>query len=224
MMAVRVEHLQYQPDYDIVPQAIFWRPLRYFTTAIRHGEDNLDAFDAASFIIGNWPRFDLRTYEGHPAFTVTLYLPFSVEDLEEIKQAIARVVDEMSIPLQAVAWRRGQQYRFGHLERPLKDRIREKEARVLLLKIAAKCPNHTATTELIKDNVPDYVELSEIDQQPYDSRQSEPRWRQIVGNVVSHASTATKGPFLMGYAYLENGRITVTDAGLAYLNNMGFSV
>ena len=80
MMAVRVEHLQYQPDYDIVPQAIFWRPLRYFTTAIRHGEDNLDAFDAASFIIGNWPRFDLRTYEGHPAFTVTLYLPFSVED------------------------------------------------------------------------------------------------------------------------------------------------
>ena len=220
---VRVENTHYQPDYDIVPQAIFCRPLRYFTTAIRDGEDDLDSFETASFIIGNQARFDLRRYLGHPSFTVTLYLPFSVEGLEEIRQTIRQVIDEMLIPPQAVAWRRGQQYRFGHLDRPVKDRIREPEARVLALKIAAKCRNHTATTEYIKDTVPDYVELSKQDRVPSNSRGMEERWRQIVGNVVSHSGTA-RGPFKMGYAVLTDDGISVTDAGLAYLNNMGFSV
>lgn len=213
----------FEPDYDVVPQAIFWRPLTYFATTIRQGEDDLDVFRAASFCIGNRARFDLRSYMGHPAFTVTLYLPFAMEDLEEIKVTIRLVIEEMAVPDQAVAWRRGQRYAFGELARPPKDRIREKEARVLVLKIAARCPHHSATTEYIKDNVPEYVELSKEDRRQSASRANEERWRQIVGNVVSHAGTAT-GPFATGYAELTGDGITVTDHGLAYLNNMGFSV
>lgn len=220
---VRVEQTQYQPEYDIVPQAIFWRPLRYFTTAIRIGEDDLDTFQAASFIIGNRVRFDLRRYKGHPEFTVTLYLPLPVEDFEEIKQAVSQVIAEMAVPQHAVAWRRGQSYAFGGLQRPARDRIREPEARLLALKIASKCPNRSATTEYIKDSVPDYVELSEQDRMPSNSRGNEERWRQIVGNVVSH-SGAPSGPFAKNYAVLSDGGLSVTREGLAYLNSMGFAV
>ena len=46
-MTVRV--LRYEPDYEVVPQAIIWRPLRYFTLIIRNGEDGLDEFKGASF-------------------------------------------------------------------------------------------------------------------------------------------------------------------------------
>ena len=222
-MVVRVEHLQYRPDYDVVPQAIFWRPLQYFTTLIRQGEDDLDSFDAASFIIGNRERYDLRRYRGHPAFTVTLYLPFKMENLKDITLIISHVVEEMAVPPQALAWRRGQEYRPGHLDRPTRDRLREREARVLALKIAAKCPNRTATTEFIKDNVPDYVELSEQDLLPSETRPREQRWQQIVGNVISHRETP-RGPFQMGYATRTDDGLAVTEEGVAYLNNMGFSV
>ena len=213
----------FEPDYDVVPQAIFWRPLTYFSTTIREDRDDLDVFQAASFCVGNYAHFDLRSYLGHPAFTVTLYLPFAMEDLEEIKVTIRLVVEEMSVPPQAVAWRRGQEYAFGQLERPRKDRIREREARVLALKIAARCPNHTATTEYIKDNVPEYVELSDEDRLPSPSRANEQRWQQIVGNVISHRETP-KGPFEMGYATRTADGLAVTAEGLAYLNNMGFSI
>ncbi len=220
---VRVEQMQYQPDYDIVPQAILWRPLRYFTTAIRVGEDDLDAFQAASFIIGNRVRFDLRRYLGHPEFTVTLYLPLSVEDLEEVSSAVNLVIAEMEVPAHAVAWQRGQSYSFGKLKRPSEDRIREPEARVLALKIASKCSNRSATTEYIKDAVPDYIELSEQDRLPSSSRGSEERWRQIVGNVVSHSGEA-RGPFAKGYAVLTDAGLSVTQEGLVYLNSIGFAV
>ena len=218
---VRAE--QFAPDYDVVPQAIFCRPLHYFTTMVRQGEDDLDTFEAASFVIGNFARFDLRTYRGHPNFTVTMYLPFAIELLEEIQRSIRRVISELAVPQHAVAWRRGQTYQFGDLERSKRDRIREPEARVLALKIAAKCMNHTATTEYIKDNVPNYVELSDEDRLPSRSRANEQRWQQIVGNVISHRETP-RGPFEMGYAMRTDDGLAVTAEGLAYLNSIGFSV
>jgi hypothetical protein len=67
----KIKPSKHEPDYDVTPQAIFWRAQKYFTVPIRDGEDGLDAFQAASFAIGNDVRFDLRTYAGHPAFTLT---------------------------------------------------------------------------------------------------------------------------------------------------------
>ncbi len=60
-----VNVLKYDPDIEVVPQAIIWRPLRYCTLVVRNGQDDLDRYQGASFTIGNDITFDLRVYEGH---------------------------------------------------------------------------------------------------------------------------------------------------------------
>jgi hypothetical protein len=80
--------IPHDPIYDVIPQAILWRPLNYFTSVIREGEDGLDLYRGASFSIGNRLNFDLRTYRGHPAVTVTLYLPEGFDDQKDIIEAI----------------------------------------------------------------------------------------------------------------------------------------
>ena len=217
----KIKAYRYEPDFDVTPQAIFWRALQYFTTLIRNGEDGLDEFRAASFLIGNDIRFDLRTYAGHPEFTVTLYLPNDVKDKEEILRIVQNVVREMAIPRNAIAWQRGDPFTYGDLKRPKGDRIREPEARLLALKIAAQRPNRTASTQFIKKEMPKYTELSEIDLRPSLSRGNEVLWQQIVGNVISHQETPA-GPFKKGYATRTSNGLSVTAKGMAYLNSIGF--
>src|SRR5216683_2372107 len=213
---------QYGPEYEVVPQAIFWRPLSYFATSLREDEDGLDFFRAASFTIDNEINFDLRKYRGHPDYTVTVYLSFEIESLSEILKIIEFIVTEMVVPSYAVGWRRGWDFEFGSLQRRDEDRLRESEARILALKIAAQCPNHTATTEYIKQQVPKYIPLSKNDLLPSHTRKREALWQQIVGNVVSHQKTLA-GPFKKGYAVRTKDGLSVTKHGLAYLNNMGFA-
>jgi hypothetical protein len=217
----RIKILKYEPDYDVVPQAIFWRPLRYFTMLIREGEDGLDEYQAASFIVGNDTRFDLRTYAGHPDFTVTLYLPEGLDDREEISRIVKSVIRDMVVPKRAVAWQRGQQFEYGDLKRPKDDRLREPEARILALKIAAQCPDRAASTHFIKSEMPKYTELSDADHRWSLSRPREQVWQQIVGNVVSHHETPS-GPFAKGYALRTRDGLSVTEKGIDYLNSMGF--
>jgi hypothetical protein len=217
----KIQLSRYAPDYDVTPQAIFWRALKYFTSLIREGEDGLDEFQAASFIISNDIRFDLRTYAGHPEFTVTLYLPNYVKDKEEISRVIKIVIKEMAIPKNAVAWQRGEPFTYGDLKRSRGDRLREPEARILALKIAAQRPNRTASTKFIKKEVPKYTELSEVDRRRSPSRGNEALWQQIMGNVISHQETPA-GPFKKGYATRTANGLSVTEKGMAYLNSMGF--
>jgi hypothetical protein len=210
-------------ESDVLPQAIFWRPLRYFATSYREDEDGLDRFRVVTFSIDNDLSFDLRTYRGHPYQTVTVYFPFKMQTLDEILPAIELVIAETAIPKLAVAWQRDWEFEFGSLRRQDLDRLREPEARILALKIAARCPGHRATTEAIKQQVPDYYPLSEIDLRSSPSRNNEERWQQIVGNVISHQKTLS-GPFANGYAIRTTDGLRVTDNGLAYLNSIGFSV
>lgn len=164
----------------MVPQAIFWRPLKYFTLIINEGEDDLDAFEGASFCISNTLDFDLRKYRGHQEFTVTMYLSYKIDNLQEIVEIIENILVGMSIPREAVAWRRGDEFSFGSLKRRPSDRLREIEARVLALKIAALCTEHSASTEYIKKQVPAYIPLSSEDLVQSKSRPNEKRWQQIV--------------------------------------------
>jgi hypothetical protein len=103
------------------------------------------------------------------------------------------------------------------------DRLREPEARILALKIAARCPDRRATTEYIKQQIPTYYPLSELDIQQSPSRKKEARWQQIVGNVVSHQKTLS-GLFANGYAVRTADGLSVTGAGIDYLNSIGFLV
>jgi hypothetical protein len=220
-MTVRI--LKYEPDCDVIPQAIIWRPLRYFTLTMRDEEDGLDKFNAASSAIGNDIRFDLRVYRGHPELTVTLYLPEEVGDKKRITEIIDIVIREMLIPMTAIAWRRGQPFEIGApLERPKGDRLHESEARVLVLKIAAQQPRRAASTQFLKKEVPRYIELSPLDRAPSRSRARAQVWQQIVGNVISHKDVRT-GPFAMGFAMKTPDGIAVTRRGMAYLSSIGFS-
>jgi hypothetical protein len=212
---------KYTLEGDTVPQAIFWRPLNYFAFSIIEGEDGLDLFQGASFAIGNNIRFDLRTYRKHHRFTVTLYLPGELEDEAEISRVIKIVIKDLIVPRDAVAWRRGEAFKFGQLKRPKTDRLREAEARILALKIASLRPNRTASTEEIKRKVPSYIELSPRDLAQSTTRPKEKMWQQIVGNVISHKGSPS-GLFLNGYARRTSDGLSVTDKGMDYLKSMGF--
>jgi hypothetical protein len=218
---VKIRISRYPHDYDVVPHAIFWRPLKYFSLVIRSGEDGLDEFQAVSFLIGNDIHFDLRTYAGHPAVTVSLYLPAEVSDQQEILQIVKIVIKQMIIPKNAVAWQRGDEFTFGELKRPKGDRLREPEARILALKIAAQQPNRTASTNFIKRETPKYIELSSVDLRESETRRGEALWQQIVGNVISHQD-APAGPFMKGYAIRTKNGLSVTERGMDYLKSMGF--
>ena len=179
-MTVRAE--EFGPDYDVAPHAVIWRPLRYFTRAIRQGTDDLDEFEGASFSIGNEIKFDLRVYRGHlhPEATVTLYLPEELTDERRISDTISKVVDEMSIPSTAVAWRRGQEFEYGELNRPPGDRLHAKEARLLALKIASAQPRSTVTVEKLREEILNYFDLSPIDLSPAPPRKKESLWHTAV--------------------------------------------
>jgi hypothetical protein len=222
-MTVRV--LNYEPDYDVVPQAIFWRPLRYFTLTIRDGEDGLDMFKGASFSIGNDIRFDLRVYRGHlnPNFTVTLYLPPDVKDESAVSVIIDRVVKEMVVPLTAVTWRRGQPFEYGKVERQKHDRLNETEARTLVLKIAGSQPDRAATMSLLRDEVPKFVELSPSDRIASKTRVREQLWHQIIRNVTSSHQKGNRGIYSQGYADKTKAGFKLTSKGMDYLNSIGFS-
>ena len=217
-----VRFLSYEPDEHVAPHAIIWRPLHYFTVAMREGRDDLDSYQGANFTIGNDIRFDLRSYREHPGLTVTLYLPEEITGEHQISEMLDKIFQEMFVPATAVAWRRGQDFEFGMLERRQDDRLHEKEARILVLKIAAQEPEHAASTGFLKNELRKYTELSPRDRQRSHSRPREEMWQQIVGNVISHNKTSA-GPFVQGYAIKTSNGLSVTTKGLRYLNNMGFS-
>ena len=127
----------------------------------------------------------------------------------------------MAIPKNAVAWRRGEPIEYGNLKRPQADRLDEAEARILALKIAAQRPNRTATTTHIKREVPNYIELSEVERRKSTTRVNESMWQQIVRNVISHQD-GPEGPFVKGYARRTRDGLAVTKKGMDYLNSMGF--
>jgi hypothetical protein len=222
MSNVEIKQSTFEPDYDVVPHAIFWRPLCYFTMVIRDSEDDLDLYQGASFVIGNEIKFDLRVYRGHPEVTVTLYLPDGIDDERRITETIDIVIRAMFIPLTAVAWRRGGEFQYGHLTRPNQDRLREHEARILVLKIAAQQPRRAASTAFLKKELPKYFQLSSHDMVRSPSRPREYLWQQVIGNVVSHQKTR-EGPFVKGLATRTSDGLMVTKKGLAYLNSMGFN-
>ena len=222
--AMTVRILKYEPDIDVVPQAIIWRSLRYFTLVVRDGKDDLDKYKGASFAIGNDVWFDLRIYQGHihPEVTVTLYLPEDVQDEKRVSEIVSTVIRNMAIPASAVAWRRGQKFQFGKLERSLQDRLREHEARVLVLKIAASQPERSVTIDKLREEVPKYFDLSPADKARSPSRKNEELWQIVIRNTISSHKIGTRTIFAQGWAKSIPGGLKVTRRGMDYLSNIGF--
>jgi hypothetical protein len=187
--------------------------------------DDLDKYKGASFTIGNDIRFDLRVYQGHihPEVTVTLYLPEDIRDEKRISEIVAIAIKEMKIPVSAVAWRRGQQFQFGKIERSPDDRLLEREARVLILKIAASQPAQTASIDTLRAEVPKYFDLSPTDKESSPSRKGEARWQIVIRNAMSSHTRGTRTIFAQGWAEKIPNGLRVTRLGMGYLNSIGFS-
>jgi hypothetical protein len=99
-------------------------------------------------------------------------------------------------------------------------RLREPEARILALQIAATFPNHEATTSQIKERVPDYRDFAPADLARSPTRNRERVWQQIMGNVISHQSAATS-IFARGLATRTRNGIRVTEKGIEFLKSKG---
>ena len=206
---------------DVIPQAILWRTIYCFALQPDRCEDELDQFDSASFTIGNQISFDLRHYDGHPESTVTIYLPLKTPPEGDITAAVDVVLSGLEVPDSGVAWKRGEPFEFGRLPRRHEDRLRESEARLLALKIAAECKNFEASTTYIKERIPEIVPLTAKDLEQSQSRPREKLWQQIVGNVISH-SGSSRSIFARGYANRTKNGIKVTTRGVNYLKSVGF--
>ncbi len=210
-------------DVQMLPQAIFARPIESFATRIEERQDDLDSFRCADFSLNNSHHFSLRSYHGFPKWLVSLYLELAfAENVDEIKKLTLEIAAGLVLPKDAVTWRRGDPL-DQDLKPPARSRLLEPEARVLTLKIAAQCEGHEATMSFIKSQVPKYIELSPMDLEPSPSRAGERKWQQIVGNVVSHEKNVTS-IFARKLAVRHGEFIRVTKRGLDYLNNVGFSV
>jgi hypothetical protein len=208
----------YAHQFEVVPHAIFWRPLAYFTMETHKDADDLDEFEGASFLIGNEISFDLRKYAGHPDFTVSVYLPMEIDNQADIDRIVDRIVKEFALPKSAVSWRRGWDFKSGSVARDPNDRLREREAKILFLKIAALQPECRVTTTFVKNEVRRFYPLSSADRKPSLTRNKEQLWQQIVGNVIVH-----KSPFSQGLAVRSSGGLRLKEKGLDYLKSIGFA-
>lgn len=205
----------------VSPQAIMWRPIRYFSDVVFDDEDELDRFKFVGYTANNTP-FDIRAYLGHPPETVTLYFPSEINQDEAIQEQIETAIRALDVPESALAWRRGQAIQFGELKRQPKDRLREREARHLVLKIISTFPDRQASTGVIKDLVPEFYDLSVEDLAPSPTRKHEAMWRQIIGNVKVHYKSKNS-IFRQGFAEMIPRGIKLTDKGHDYLKSIGFS-
>jgi hypothetical protein len=206
-------------SFDFMPQAILWRPIRYFSKTATQCEDEFDKFEYTSYSIGNSLNFELRHYAGHRDFTSTIYIGFRDNAVREISESVKTIMDSFGVPETALAWRRGQDFRYGDLPRNRNDRLLEKEARPLALKIASLQPNRRATFKFIKNKIPEFYKPSPADLDTK-KRAPEPLWRQVVGNVNRWT---TNGILARRLAERVGSDIRVTDEGMAYLNSRGWS-
>lgn len=206
---------------DMVPHAIFGRPIQYFTLDYLEGYDDLDVFKQAGFALNNECHFCLRHYRGHPNQIVTVYLEYDFGETPKVRSTIGAIVDGFQLPKTAVQWERGEPINYGAI-RPLTGRLREPEARILALKIASTQPNGQATTTYIKEHIPLFTPLTKQDLEPSPTRANEKKWQQVVGNVVSHKRQGVS-IFSLGYAVRTDNGIRITENGLSYLTDIGFS-
>jgi hypothetical protein len=101
-------------------------------------------------------------------------------------------------------------------------RTSEAEISVAALRIAANRPGGEASTDTLKELMPDYIELTEGDLKQSPTRRNEQMFHQIVGNIVSHRES--EGNIIYdGYATYTGNGIKITDKGRAYLRGKGYS-
>lgn len=94
---------------DLVPQAILSKPVSYFENQGYHfakGQDELDTYDGAAFVLDDNVRFALKHHPGYPEGTTTVYLAGNVRDLHQIASLVQKIVEALKLSRAAIQWQR----------------------------------------------------------------------------------------------------------------------
>ena len=97
-------------EIDFVPHAIVRRPASYFAESLHmrliHDADDLDEYEGILLVLNNDMPFALRHYAGHPADTVTIYLPSEYKNVHQITNILNRITRELRIDRSDICWQR----------------------------------------------------------------------------------------------------------------------
>jgi len=98
-------------DVDFVPQAILRVSLAYFSgwrgLKLVRSADDLDEYEGVAFLDAELGKpVAVRHYAGHPKDTVTIYLPYEVEEVEVITQSVHRLVRDFGLSDENILWER----------------------------------------------------------------------------------------------------------------------
>jgi hypothetical protein len=97
---------------DLIPQAVLNTPLSYFADQlgmeIEEDSDDLDHFRGAAALLDHTYPVAIRHYDGHPAGTVTLYLPSEVRRVDEVTTIIRLLIEDFHLQESAIRWERAQ--------------------------------------------------------------------------------------------------------------------
>jgi hypothetical protein len=100
-------------------------------------------------------------------------------------------------------------------------RISEAEVGFAVLQILANSPGGTASVDILKSEIPNHLELSDLDQNPSSTRPNEKIWEQQLRNLKSHEGTEGN-IFKEGFVeQATKGTWRITDAGRLHLENGG---
>lgn len=94
---------------DLIPQAILRKPVSYFEKKGIHfvkGEDELDTYEGAAFVLDNNVRFALKHHPGYPEDTTTIYLAKSIQDIRQITALIQKIIEALQLSRDAIEWQR----------------------------------------------------------------------------------------------------------------------
>lgn len=207
-------------EKEMASQAIFWRPIAYFSATAQRGEDNLDEYNYVTYAIDD-DVFELRTYHGQPQSTTSLYLPEETEDQTTILAFIDRFLEASTTPRISVAWKRGDAYRYGELTRAEDDQLLEREAAILSLKIASRAEGLFGSTAFIESQLPFFYSPSTKDKKQSSSSDERPQWQRMIDDA-SKSGSRPSDLVKRGYAEPSDDGIQVVKSGISFLKNIGF--
>jgi hypothetical protein len=87
---------------EVVPQAIIAETIDVLAERlgfkVEKGDDDFDEYEGCgSFLAQANCSFALMHYKGHPPGTTTLYLPFEIEDVDQITAIVAQIATELDV-------------------------------------------------------------------------------------------------------------------------------
>ena|SRR5258708_16591511 len=102
-------------EYEFVPQAIIEEPVlelaRRFGSEVEKGHDDFDEYLGAAAWLDGTP-FAVMHYKGHPKNTSTIYLPFEINDVNDITEIVSRIASELKLAEKSISWQRKDNFAF----------------------------------------------------------------------------------------------------------------